>query len=75
MNRPLADHFYEAMEAEMETLTKIDPWEVVPREEAGNSNVLDSTWVFKTTIYKARICVQGYQQQHKYNFLIRTHPL
>ena len=43
MNGPLADHFYEAMEAEMETLTKIDPWEVVPREEAGDSNVLDST--------------------------------
>ena len=48
MNGPLADYFYKAMQAEMETLDKIDPWEVVPREEAGESNILDSKWEFKT---------------------------
>ena len=83
MNGPLADHFYEAMEAEMETLAKIDPWEVVPREEAGDSNILDSTWAFKTKRfpdgsvrkYKARICVQGNQQQHGYNFFNTYAPV
>ena len=48
MNGPLADHFYEAMQAEMETLETIDPWEIVPREVAQDSNILDLTWAFKT---------------------------
>ena len=48
MNGPFINHFYEAMQAEMETLETIDPWEIVPQEVAQDSNILDLTWEFKT---------------------------
>ena len=62
-----------SMETEMEMLeSSMDPWEVFPQEQAGNSNVLDTTWAFKAKSYpdgrirkyKARICVRGDQQEH-----------
>ena len=83
MNGPFADQFYDAMQAEMETLEKIDPWEIVPRESAQDENVLDTTWAFKTKRfpdgsvrkYKARICVRGDQQQHGYDFFDTYAPV
>ena len=58
------------------TLETIDPWEIVPIEVAQDSNIFDSTWVFKTKKipngsvckYKACICVRGDQQQHGHDY-------
>ena len=83
MNGPLADKFYDAMEAEMSTLEAIDPWEIVPRESVGDRNTLDTTWAFKVKHFpdrsvrkqKARICVQGDQQDHGYDFFATYTPV
>ena len=84
MNGPMAEEFYRAMESEMEMLeTSMNPWEVVPRIEAKGSNVLDTTWAFKTKRYpdgrvrkyKARICVRGDQQEHGIDFFDTYAPV
>ena len=78
MNGPHSEEFFKEMEAEMKLLeSNMDPWEVVPREEAGESSILDSTWAFKSKRfpdrriqkYKARICVRGDQQEHGFDLL------
>ena len=49
MNGPFCEEYYKAMEQEMEMLeSEMDPWEVMPREAVGDSNVMDTTWTFKT---------------------------
>ena len=76
MNGPQADSFYEEMVTEMNMLDGIDPWEIVPRDNVGNSNILDTTWAFKVKRYpdgsirkcKAKICVRGNQQEYGYNY-------
>ncbi len=48
MNSPDADGFYKAMEAELEQLESLGPWDIVRSEaEAIGANVLPLTWVFK----------------------------
>ena len=48
---PWREEYYKAMEEEMEMLeTKMDPWEVVPQETAGDSNILDMTWAYKKKV-------------------------
>jgi hypothetical protein len=48
MNGPNAEGLYKAMGDEMESLEKLDPWEIVPESDAPlGANVLDSTWAFK----------------------------
>ena len=73
-----------SMETEMEMLeSSMDPWEVVPREQAGDSNVLDTTWAFKAKRYpdgrirkyKARIFVRGDQQEHGFDFFDTYAPV
>lgn len=49
MNGPFADAYWGAACAEVETLEKINAWEVVEREI--NMNILSSTWVFKCKRY------------------------
>ena len=72
------------MENEMESLeASMDPWEVVPREQAEDSNILDSTWVYKTKRfpdgrtrkYKARICVCRDQQEHGFDYFDTYTPV
>ena len=83
MNGPNANKYYRAMEAEMETLEEIQPWEIVPRDSVGVSTILDTTWAYKKKIfpdgrirkYKARICVRGDQQQHGYNYFNTYAPV
>ena len=84
MNGPRSEEYFKAMENEMEMLeSKMDPWEIFPRNEVGKSNVLDTTWAYKTKQYpdcwirkyKARICVQGDQQEHGYDYFDRYSPV
>ena len=69
MNGPLADGYMEAASKEIETLKKMEVWEVVPRLKS--MNVLPSTWAFKCKRYpdgkvrklKGRFCVRGDRQK------------
>ncbi len=53
MNSPDAEGFYNAMEAELEQLESLNPWDVVPRLEAEaiGANILPSKWAFKRKRY------------------------
>ena len=44
MNGPHADHFFDTTVEEIDTLTKLKSWSVVPRQS--HMNVLRSTWFF-----------------------------
>ena len=63
--------------------TKMDPWEIVPRNKVDESNVLDTTWAYKTKQYpdgwihkyKARICVRGDKQEHGYDYFDTYAPV
>ena len=62
------DAFWEACKIEIETLEKMEVWDVVPRESW--MNVLPSTWAFKVKRYpdglvkkiKSRFCSGGHRQ-------------
>ena len=66
--------FWDAMKKEVKTLTKLDSWELVERQN--NMNVLPGTWALKQkrrpdgTIkkYKERFCVRGDRQVEGKNF-------
>jgi len=68
MNGPDRAGYWEAMKAEISTLTKLKAWTVVSLTP--DMNVLDSTWAFKCKRYpdgnirkfKARFCCRGDQQ-------------
>ena len=69
MLRPDADEWLTAMEAEIDTLMKMNTWTVVPRQMAIQMGkpVIKSTWAFRQkrdpaglpTKKKARFCVRG----------------
>ena len=71
MNGPFADEYWAAACDEVETLEKINAWEVVEIEVG--MNVLCSTWAFKCKRYpdglikkfKARFCARGDQQMEE----------
>ena len=84
MNGPHSEEYLKAMEEEMELLeSKMDPWEIIPRNEVGDSNVLDTTWAYKTKRYpdgrirkyKAQICVRGDQQEHGFDYFDTYAPV
>eukprot|EP00957_Ditylum_brightwellii_P128414 9793916-Ditylum_brightwellii.AAC.1 len=76
MNRPDAHLFEEAMEREMEAMTKLNAWEEIDISEVTYTTdgicctVIESTWAFKAkrcpdrTVkkHKAQLCVHGNQQ-------------
>ena len=72
MNGPHSDQYFQAMELELETLYKMDAFDVVPCSEADGRTILDSTWAYKAKRYpdgrirkyKARLCVRDDQQEH-----------
>ena len=84
MNGPHSEDYFKAMEEEMEMIeSKMDPWDVIPREEVGDSNVLDTTWAYKIKRfpdgqigkYKACICVRGDQQEHRFDYFDTYDPV
>ena len=76
MNGPYSDGFFEAMHKEIETMEKMDPWEVVPRTNSEGHNVLNSIWAYKRNHFpdrrvrklKAQFCVRGDQQEEGVDF-------
>ncbi|MHA7927753.1 MAG: reverse transcriptase domain-containing protein, partial [Marinobacter sp.] len=68
MNGPLADGYWEAARKEIDTLERMDVWEVVDR--LAEMNVLPSTWAFKCKRFpdgsvrklKGRFCCRGDRQ-------------
>ena len=68
MNGPFAQEYWEAACLEIETLERMESWEVVERED--EMNILPSTWAFKCKRYpdglikkfKARFCARGDRQ-------------
>ena len=68
MNGQFSEEYWEAACTEVQTLEKMDAWEVVKREVG--MNVLNSTWAFKCKRFpdglikkfKARFCARGDQQ-------------
>ena len=84
MNGPDSEGFYRAMCDEMETLEKLEPWDIIPDIEVPEGvNILDSTWVFKRKRYpdgsvrklKARWCVRGDQQIEGVDFFDTYAPV
>jgi hypothetical protein len=81
MNGPHSAGFWKAMEAELETLTRKDCWEVVERPK--NRPVVSSTWAFKIKRYpdgsmrklKARFCARGYEQTEGVDFFETFAPV
>ena len=77
MNGPHRTGFYEAMVAELKTLTEVQCWEVV--ERLPSMNVLPSTWALKlkrypdgsVRKYKARFCAGGHRQIEGVDFFER----
>jgi hypothetical protein len=65
MNGPFAEGFWEACRKEIDTLLKMDVWEVVDREKW--MSVIPTTWAFRVKRLptglirklKARLCVRG----------------
>jgi Reverse transcriptase (RNA-dependent DNA polymerase) len=84
MNGLDAEGYYKAMGDEMESLEKLDPWEIVPESDGPlGANVLDSTWAFKCKRYpdgsvqklKARWCIRGDQQIEGVDFFDTFAPV
>ena len=81
MNGPFADEYWEAACTEVETLEKMDAWDVVERKVG--MNVLSSTWAFKCKRYpdglikkfKARFCARGDQQIHGVDYFETYAPV
>ena len=67
-NGPFHDEFWDAACVEIETLERMNAWDVVPR--SNEMNVLPSTWAFKLKRFpdgkikkfKARFCARGDKQ-------------
>jgi hypothetical protein len=81
MNGPFAEEYWEAACIEIETLEKIDAWDVV--ERTPEMNVLPSTWAFKCKRYpdglikkfKARFCARGDRQIEGVDFFETYAPV
>jgi hypothetical protein len=81
MKSPFADEYWKAAVKEIETLEKMDCWDVVDRPEGAHT--IDSTWAFKIKRYpdglikkfKARFCVRGDQQVHGVDFFETYAPV
>ena len=75
MKSPFADEYQKAATKEIDTLEKMDCWDVVDCPEG--AHVIDSTWAFKikhypdslSTTIKARFCVHGDQHIHGVDFV------
>jgi hypothetical protein len=81
MNGPDRDGYFKAAEIEVETLERMDTWEVVERESW--MNVLPTTWAFKCKRYpdgtirkfKARFCARGDRQIEGVDFFETFAPV
>jgi hypothetical protein len=81
MNGPDRDGYFKAAEIEVETLERMDTWEVVEKE--GWMNVLPTTWAFKCKRYpdgtirkfKARFCARGDKQIEGVDFFETFAPV
>ena len=81
MNGPNADGFWRAAKQELDTLTKMRVWDIVPRKSW--MNVLPSTWAFKikrlpdgdVKKLKARFCARGDKQIHGVDFFETYAPV
>jgi hypothetical protein len=81
MKSPFAIEYWKATVKEIETLEKMDCWDVVDRPEGAHT--IDSTWAFKIKRYpdglikkfKARFCVHGDQQIHGVDFFETYAPV
>lgn len=74
VNSPDADNWNQAMKDEIDSLTKMKTWEVVPRPE--DRDTVESKWVYKVKYnangeiarYKARLVAKGYTQVNGLDF-------
>jgi hypothetical protein len=81
MNGPHRAGFYEAMVAELKTLTDMICWDVVDRDSG--INVLPSTWAFKlkrypdgsVRKYKPGFCAGGHRQIERVDFYEKFAPV
>jgi hypothetical protein len=81
MNGPDRDGYFKAAEIEVDTLERMDTWEVVEREDW--MNVLPTTWAFKCKRYpdgtirkfKARFCARGDRQIEGVDFFETFAPV
>ena len=73
MNGPDSEGFYRAMCDEMETLEKLEPWDIIPDIEVPEGvNILDSTWVFK---FKRKRYPDGSVRKLKARWCVRHQPM
>ena len=81
MNGPHAAGFWKAMEAEIDTLTRKECWEIVERPL--DRPVVSGTWAFRIKRYpdglmrklKARFCARGYEQTEGVDFFETFAPV
>ena len=81
MNGPDAAGFMKAMEVEINTLIKMDTFEVVDRQPW--MKVISSVWAFKVKRFpdgsikklKARLCARGYEQRHGQDYFKTFAPV
>jgi hypothetical protein len=82
MNRPQKEGYWDAMKAELKTLTeKVHTWDIVDRESW--MNILPSTWALKCKRYldglikilKARLCARGDRQQEGVDYFETYAPV
>ena len=81
MNGPDKKRYWEACKKEIKTLIKMDPWDVVKREDW--MNIIPSTWAFKCKRFpngsvrklKARFCARGDRQIEGIDYFLTFAPV
>ena len=81
MNGPFAEEYWEAACIEVETLEKMEAWDVVEQEPG--MNILPSTWAFKCKRFpdglikkfKARFCARGDRQKEGIDYFETYAPV
>ena len=51
MDGPYLEQYYEAIQEELDTLVKMDVFDVITQSEAEGRIILDSTWAYKVYRY------------------------